>query len=190
MGEAKRRKTVPAPVGADLEQEIVRRVAKRLLTRVAEPLGWCGACYYEAFLLQHVLRERHSLESQVAAGWIFDPVQQAWTSHAWHLFGGRRTDLALHYPLHPHVTPRGHLVVLDEIQRRGDHDYRYALVPPAGEPTIIDRTIDPAERRRREAEHARALALAQGTPEDVRAYLAGAPGGMFEDAMARLVDGG
>lgn len=76
-------------------------------------------------------------------------------------------------------------MILDKILRRGDHDYRYALTPPTGEPTIIDYTMDPSERRRREAEHARAMSLAQGTPEDVRIYLAGAPNGMFEDAVAR-----
>lgn len=74
MGEASRRKAAPKDSASDAEQT-VEQVAKRLVTRVAEPLGWCGACYYLSFLLQHLLRERHGIQSQVSAGWIFDPVQ-------------------------------------------------------------------------------------------------------------------
>jgi len=183
MGQAKQKREKLATMN---DGEKVRMCAKNLFERHMLPNGHRGACYFLTFLLHHHLAKRHKVMTQPVIGFVNDGTDKIWGSHAWLMFEGKKTDLAIHLPMHPEVSPFGHAQILDEIVRRGEADYLYALEVPSDGATDQEliAAFKDAERRaefeqiaaHKQQEHQMMKEIAGGSLEMLFAYLNAAPG--------------
>lgn len=185
MGEAKSRRQAlamrdVAEQSLSLDRRRLRAAARHLHAVYVRPLRRVGGCYYFSLALHEHLASAYGLIVPVQVGFV-RPDGFAWASHAWLEAEERITDIAIHYPNPP--VPAGDLLVDGALEARGSASMLYTLEPNDGVATVIESSIAPQDRARRIAEHARVQALAGGTLDDIRAYLAGAPGETHADLL-------
>ncbi len=110
---------------SDEEASVVRTALR--LREVASRLE--GACYRTALFLWLYLKERFDVEGTAVVGYVNESISQAYASHAWFEFEGKRTDVALSRPLHPEHNPAGPLIV-QGIELEPGHVYTYHRTMP------------------------------------------------------------
>lgn len=171
LGEAKRRRTSMAALSGD--QRLLRSAAHHLLTDFLIPNQFRGACHYVSFGLHHYLVATHGIVVPVQSGWARSP-DIAWAMHSWLELGGRKTDLAIHFPNPPVLS--GDLLIDGDLIARGQTSFAYSLDPDDSVPTVIEKSADEVSRGRRIAERERFQGLAEGGDLDaIKDYLSGAP---------------
>lgn len=160
-------------------------VAERTIVDTARKLysalPLSGACYHTSFFLYYYLKMRHGIEGRVEVGFINDGTDPLYASHAWYVYQGRITDLAVSRPFDPSSNWRGPVIILGkevvagwkwsyhtETSRRGREAIKNLLTTASANPYDV---ISVAKQT-----HIR-MSQAARSDEAIRAYLDQSPRG-------------
>jgi hypothetical protein len=170
------------------EEDIARKAAELLLSKLILPEKATGMCYRVTFFLHLYLTEL-GVPSEPIVGWVTDGRNDLAMSHAWLEVGGKKIDLTL-----VNVDPGldavvGRVLILDRPAGTGA---AYAYFRQKEERHLAaDRAAtahSPIRElyERKAAEHQQMLELAKNT-RGIRQFLDAAPDGLTFELMKRRV---
>jgi hypothetical protein len=189
VGEAAKRKTAEQKWLATLsesEREVVH-VAKAV-NSVFGPLD--GACYRMSFFLKFYLAQEHGVSGKAVVGFVNDGTDVIYSSHAWYVYQGLMTDLALCRPLEPEVQKAGPQIIHGRTYANGWGRYTYHLKrPPEGQAFIERLLADTEASEQVEAQEKLHLQMLATADDDslIRTYLDLAPDGADYSKLVQAV---
>jgi hypothetical protein len=187
MGEARRRREHDRLWRAGLgdDEQIIVKACERLL-HILPPIG---VCYRSSLFLQYHLKFQHGLAGEAVIGFVNDRTDEMYASHAWFMFRGKRTDLAISRPRFPELQRPGPLVILDHVLTPG-YAWDYYIDRPQAAIDYNQRLLsDPRARlviEEAEAQHSLIMDAASSDTK-IREYLDGAPDGLNYQKVALFV---
>jgi hypothetical protein len=75
-------------------------------------LDVAGGCYHNSFFLHYFLKKRFHINGHVEVGFIHDGTGDSYASHAWYVYKGNITDLAVSRPYNPSQNRIGPVIIL------------------------------------------------------------------------------
>jgi hypothetical protein len=198
MGQAKQRVTEIAELKEahkawlavlSVQEQTILKVAERIEERIVRAQNFTGGCYHLTFFMTRYLSQL-GIQVNPVIGWVNDGSWKGVTSHGWIEFNGKKTDASLTRTEHPEAQPRGALIVLDHVLRKGDATYTYHYEGDAFPSLALVWMRSTGQYDEilalKEAEHQKMLSIAASDAE-MDSYLARAPRGSTFDELAALI---
>ncbi|MFM9889709.1 MAG: hypothetical protein ACKVOE_03560 [Rickettsiales bacterium] len=169
------------------EQRIVE-VAHALYTRL--PLQ--GACYQYSFFLHYYLKKRYGIQGSVEVGFIRNAINGCYASHAWYVYRGQITDLAVSRPYNPEHNAPGALIMLGQIITPGALWHYHPEKAPEAVRALRNLLEIPSDDPNDIVSYAKHIHIktsnAAKSMIGIRAYLDEAPRGMTYRDLVTLVE--